>query len=53
MPHLSPMSWMYSLLIIWFCMFMFVTNMWWFSMKPMSPIIKNNTNTKKYMIWNW
>nr|YP_010584246.1 ATP synthase F0 subunit 8 [Theromyzon tessulatum]QNV11852.1 ATP synthase F0 subunit 8 [Theromyzon tessulatum]UZT67735.1 ATP synthase F0 subunit 8 [Theromyzon tessulatum] len=53
MPHLSPMSWIYFLSILWFCMLIMITNMWWLKMKPMNPMIKNNTNNKNMLVWKW
>nr|YP_010713451.1 ATP synthase F0 subunit 8 [Batracobdella cancricola]WDA96152.1 ATP synthase F0 subunit 8 [Batracobdella cancricola] len=53
MPHLSPMSWIYFLLMMWLCMLLTITNMWWFLLKPSTSFIDNMLNMKKSNLWKW
>nr|QNZ88937.1 ATP synthase F0 subunit 8 [Hemiclepsis yangtzenensis] len=52
MPHLSPMSWIYFMVMLWLIMMIVITNLWWFLMKPSNNF--NNYNLKnKFINWKW
>nr|YP_010688061.1 ATP synthase F0 subunit 8 [Torix tukubana]WBR65242.1 ATP synthase F0 subunit 8 [Torix tukubana] len=52
MPHLSPMAWIYFLIMLWFLMLITITNMWWLMMNP-SMVLNNLMVHKKYTNWKW
>nr|YP_009400207.1 ATP synthase F0 subunit 8 [Zeylanicobdella arugamensis]AQT26245.1 ATP synthase F0 subunit 8 [Zeylanicobdella arugamensis] len=52
MPHLSPMLWIYMMILIWSSIYLLNTQTWWNSTKKV--YITNNTNkSKKSNTWNW
>nr|YP_010713425.1 ATP synthase F0 subunit 8 [Alboglossiphonia lata]WDA96100.1 ATP synthase F0 subunit 8 [Alboglossiphonia lata] len=52
MPHLSPMAWIYSLMIIWLTMMMMTSNMWWISPKSMKTL-NNKKMFNNILMWKW
>nr|CVK87369.1 ATP synthase F0 subunit 8 [Placobdella parasitica] len=53
MPHLSPMSWILFLIIMWVLMTFIITNMWWFMYKPMNSMNEKMALSSTYSTWKW
>nr|YP_010713484.1 ATP synthase F0 subunit 8 [Barbronia yunnanensis]WDA96185.1 ATP synthase F0 subunit 8 [Barbronia yunnanensis] len=51
MPHLSPMSWLLTMISLWLMMIIFTSSIWWFELKDYMPNIPQCIDMNK--TWNW
>nr|AAL28046.1 ATPase 8 [Terrisswalkerius moritzi] len=52
MPHLSPMSWLMSILTSWITLMMYASNTWW-SNKHMFETMSNQQLKNDELQWQW
>nr|QWT29502.1 ATP synthase F0 subunit 8 [Erpobdella sp. JP-2021] len=51
MPHLSPMSWLMTMLLLWLMMTLFTSSIWWFELKDYMPTLPSCVDMNK--TWKW
>nr|YP_010869757.1 ATP synthase F0 subunit 8 [Dendrobaena veneta]WGU49267.1 ATP synthase F0 subunit 8 [Dendrobaena veneta] len=53
MPHLSPMSWIISIILFWTSLSMLTSTLWWTSTPQFTSTNNNKATQNKNNSWSW